>query len=117
MCYGEIISDRMQKARKAHKCVSCHHTIMPGERHNVVVQKDGGDLLHGRWHLRCAAKEQAIMAEADFDDVCDYDSESSREAAKAVGWRKILAGARKRLAGMLAPASPSAAKLTPGGGE
>lgn len=91
----------MQKARKMHRCDGCKHPIKPGDIYNAVVQKDGGDLLLGKWHARCAAMELAIRYEIGAD-ACEMGPDTMREDAKEIGWRKVLADTRAQLKRLLA---------------
>jgi hypothetical protein len=100
MCYGEILSNQVQRARKAHRCGGCRHPIRPGADYQKVTQRDGRDFLTGRWHRHCAAKAHAVARVVGADQ-CEIDRESERETAKDLGWRAFLGETRERLRDIL----------------
>jgi hypothetical protein len=97
MCYGEIISNRMQKARKQKLCDACGKPIRVGRMKNVSISKIDGDFNVWQEHVRCGL---ALNATGAFDDEgCLYDAKGHLQAvAEQDGWRAMLAKIRAYVA-------------------
>jgi len=93
MCYGEIISDRMVRARKEHRCAFCKHPIRAGQEYTSRVIADEGTVHNQRSHARCeAALKEFRIADQDG---CIYDHRTLlREGARGSGWKLALAAIR-----------------------
>ena len=91
MCYGEIFSEAMVRARKEHKCITCGKPIHPGRIYHKQVGTVDGDFATWKSHGRCRA---ALYASDAFDeDGCLYDGKRHiREFIEAEGW---VSAARK----------------------
>ena len=95
MCYGELISASMQKARKLHQCTFCSKTIYPGTEYRKEVGKFEGDFYSIKEHKRCHYLQAALWAEHG-NDMCYIDPrDAAHTEAHENGWRKLLAMARK----------------------
>lgn len=95
MCHGQMLSDAMPKARKAHRCDVCDEPIAAG---TVYYRQSGiqeGEMVGWKAHERC----QALLWAADDDDGCiaGHPSELITEATRA-NWRWMRAEARRGVA-------------------
>lgn len=101
MCYGEILSAAIVKARKAHRCDGCGRPIRAGKSYYRQTWAQDGRLDTWKAHARCRALNHA--ADVWDSDGCQLDQqEVHHQAAKDQGWRELLAGARVHLKRLLA---------------
>lgn len=100
MCYGELQSAMMQKARKLHQCDHCHRPIQPGDLYERSTGLYEGDWYRNAYHTNCAAEMNALWKEHG-NDMCYIDiREAAREEASGNGWRAFRAkvqAAKQRL--------------------
>ena len=104
MCYGEIISDTLQKARKRHICSNCRRAIKPGERYQRQFQRDNGDISVWKGCKRCMLSTSQVWEEANYsDDACYDQREQALTYAKEYGWKSWLSKLRRIKNEMVAP--------------
>ncbi len=105
MCYGTILWDRVQKARKLHRCEECARDIAPGQPYRTQGGRDGRELIAMKYCIKCATR-LAITDNDDTDgDGCvvgDLKTIAKEHAARN-GWKRFLGvmrAAKKRLLGV-----------------
>jgi len=59
-----VFRDRIQAARKDHKCFFCGATIQPGERYRSMFSRMDGETMTHKWCPGCCA---AMEQEAETD--------------------------------------------------
>ena len=64
----DVISSKIVKARKRHKCELCLCNIEVGEKYNTQFNKQDGDTYTFKNHIHC----QEIASELKMYDYCDY---------------------------------------------
>jgi hypothetical protein len=100
-----MVWDRIQSARKVHRCTECGRSIQPGERYRSQGSKDGGDFYAMKFCQPCAVKLEVVVTEPGVD-ACDVTTlelhDQVSEMARSSGWRKVralLAAAKAKLFG------------------
>lgn len=101
MCYGELQSAMMQKARKLHTCDSCGRPIQPKDLYRRVKGRYEGDFYSSAYHTACAAQNHVLWDEHG-NDMCYADlREAAREEARSGGWRDFRRKVRAAVRFML----------------
>ena len=104
MCYGELLSQKMVKARREHWCAACSKPILKGMKYVKTVAVVAGDFQMSKMCPRCQAMLEAYYQETNYDeDYCFSLSDLRslvREWLDATGtWGRFKANLRKRLTG------------------
>lgn len=60
----DFCADRVQRARKPHRCCACKETIRPGDEFRLIAGKWDGNFHQFRQCSRCAAMYDAIEEHA-----------------------------------------------------
>lgn len=60
----EVLADNTVVARKEHICNFCSQKIRKGERYNIQIIKDNGEIYTWKAHLTCLM----VARDADYDD-------------------------------------------------
>jgi len=99
MCYGQVLSTKLQTARKEKFCEVCGKRIKRGAQQYKQVYRDDG-LMEYVAHPKCVAIE-TVMDEQDGDGCSvPIDHDDRRAMAAEEGWRALLARARANLRAM-----------------
>jgi hypothetical protein len=93
MCYGTILSEKLARAAKSHRCEGCGRVIGEGELHHVQSVAFEGAVGTQRAHVSCVGTAEARRS---VDDDGCYIGDFGHQAVKeAGGWRKVLASCRE----------------------
>ena len=99
MCHGQIISERIQRARRERGCDNCGGKIEAGKQRHVLAVKDGTTLWQNDYCLTCSALLTA--APRDYEGCSLNDRSEQREWAKHGGWRATLGAMRAAKASVM----------------
>lgn len=69
---GELITEKVLRARKEHSCFLCNNPICSGESYIRQVAKDGGDIYSMSTHLKCKEIADFLIGEGYLDNEYDY---------------------------------------------
>ena len=96
MCYGQVLSEKLQRARKEKFCEVCGKRIKRGAlQYKQVSQADG--FMEYVAHPKCVAIE-TVMTDEDGDGCAiPVDRDEQRALASDQGWRELLGKARSHL--------------------
>lgn len=105
MCYGTILSDSLQRARKQHTCDLCDRPIKLGRVYEKTVYSEGGELGTQRTCSRCKAALAVTRTNRSGESVADDDGclygdwrAMAKEIVKGTPIKELLRKARQALA-------------------
>ena len=71
MSYGYTLFEKVRRtAKKAHRCIWCGETILPGVRYSDERSIYDGNIQRHRWHLECERAADIhfrVEGEEEFD--------------------------------------------------
>jgi hypothetical protein len=117
MCYGSILSSKLQEARKKHICNLCDRPINPGRVYEKTVYSDEGELGTQRTCSRCRVALDLATSKEDLDDGdgCLFSGwrDTAKEVIKGTPLKELLQKARKALAPWRAKRAKRSTPATP----
>ena len=95
MCHGQVVSQRILRARRDHECGACGRTVRRGRRFffGTVLGTEDGYLSNYKLCTRCVAVQEREWESGGCS--LDTDDDEARRLVRERGWR-WLRGLLKR---------------------
>lgn len=92
MCYGAMISESLERAKRSFHCSFCRR-VMPASEEHIQQRFEDGETKTFKTKIigqrACQSCIATTTADGAFDDdgcLIDYDA---REGARRAGWKKV----------------------------